>query len=184
MLGNEFSFDEATMACFSRYARRLLCFNPQKPTGKFHFKIYMLCCAITNLVIRIRIHIKDSSDMDFSSEERDKEEVTKTDRLTSEMCLVLKGTGSIVNMDNYYMSTTAAIHLKQKGILCRGTIRTNRKFAPKSVLFNSRESKSLSRGTSRVAVNVENSLVAVGWLDNKAVNFISTVDSTEIVSVE
>jgi hypothetical protein len=135
-------------------------------------------------VIRIRIHIKDSSDMDFSSEERDKEEVTKTDRLTSEMCLVLKGTGSVVNMDNYYMSTTAAIHLKQKGILCRGTIRTNRKFAPKSVLFNSRESKSLSRGTSRVAVNVENSLVAVGWLDNKAVNFISTVDSTEIVSVE
>jgi hypothetical protein len=31
---------------------------------------------------------------------------------------------------------------------------------------------------------VEHSLIAVGWLDNKPVNFISTADTTEIVSVE
>jgi hypothetical protein len=114
----------------------------------------------------------------------DKEEVTKTGRLISEMCAVLEGTGSIVNWTIIYMFSTAAIHLMQNGILCRGTIRTNRKFVPKSVFFNSCESKSPSRGTSRVAVNVENSLIAVGWLDNKAVDFISTADSTEIVSVE
>jgi hypothetical protein len=33
-------------------------------------------------------------------------------------------------------------------------------------------------------VNMEHSLIAVGWLDNKLVNFISTADTTEIVSVE
>ena len=184
VLGTEYSFDEATMACFSRYARGLLCFNPQKPTGKFHFKIYMLCCAITNLVIKLRIHTKDSSDMEFTHDEADSEEVNKTDRLTSEMCSVLEGTGAVVNMDNYYMSTTAAIHLREKGVLCRGTIRANRKFVPKSVLFTSRECRESDRGTTRMAVNVENSLVAVGWLDNKAVNFISTADTTEMVSVE
>jgi len=182
--GNEFSFDEATMACFSHYARGLLCFNPQKPTRKFHFKIYMLCCAITNLVVRIRIHTKDKSDMDYQLEDLEKEEVSKTDRLTSEMCAVLEGSDAVVNMGNYYMSITAAINLKRKGILCRGTIRVNRKYVPKSVLFTSRESATFDRGTCWLAVNVENSLIAVGWIDNKAVNFISTADTTDIVSIE
>ncbi len=35
-----------------------------------------------------------------------------------------------------------------------------------------------------MAVNVENSLIAVGWLDNKAVNFVSTADMTDMVFVE
>jgi hypothetical protein len=182
-LGMEFSFDEATMACFSRYARGLLCFNPQKPTGKFHFKIYRLCCAITNAVIKLRIHTKDSSDMDFG-DEVDAEQVNKTDKLTAEMCSVLEGSGTVINMDNYYMSTIAAIHLKEKGVLCRGTIRANRKFVPKSVLFAPRECREFERGTTRMEVNVENSLIAVGWLDNKAVNFVSTADTTDMVFVE
>ncbi len=41
-------------------------------------------------------------------------------------------------------------------------------FFPKSVLFTTWEGKQLDRGTYRVAVNVENSLIAVGWIDNKA----------------
>jgi hypothetical protein len=32
--GSEFSFDEATMACFSHYARCLISFNPKMPTGE------------------------------------------------------------------------------------------------------------------------------------------------------
>ncbi len=59
-------------------------------------------------MVRIRIHSKDSSNMDFTSEEMEKEEVSKTDRLTSER------SGAVVNKDNYYMSTTAAINLKQR----------------------------------------------------------------------
>ncbi len=53
--GSETSFDEATMACFSRYGRGLISYNPMKPTGKFHFKMYMICCAVTNLTLKIRI---------------------------------------------------------------------------------------------------------------------------------
>jgi hypothetical protein len=35
--GSELSLDEAAMANKSSYARFLICFNPMKPTGKFHF---------------------------------------------------------------------------------------------------------------------------------------------------
>ncbi len=77
-LGSEFSFDEAIMACFSRYGRGLLSFNPKKPTGKFHFKIYMLCCAITNLVYKLRIHTKVASDTYVEDEDMDEEMLNKT----------------------------------------------------------------------------------------------------------
>jgi hypothetical protein len=49
--GSELSLDEATMANKSSYARFLICFNPMKPTRKFHFKIYMVCCAESNLML-------------------------------------------------------------------------------------------------------------------------------------
>lgn len=62
--GSEVSYDEATMANKSSYGRFLICFNPMKPTGKFHFKIYMLCCAQTNLTLKMKIHTKDNSDLD------------------------------------------------------------------------------------------------------------------------
>jgi hypothetical protein len=37
------------MANKSSFRVHLICFNPMKPTWKFHFKIYMICCAKTNL---------------------------------------------------------------------------------------------------------------------------------------
>ncbi len=33
------------------------------------------------------------------------------------------------------------------------------------------------------AVNLDNKLMALGWIDNKVVNFISTLDTTEILTV-
>ncbi len=82
--GSELSFDEATMACFSRNARGLISFNPKKPTGKFHFKVYMLCCAITNLVYKIHIHTKDGCDNDADPVEEDVM-VNRTDKLMLDM---------------------------------------------------------------------------------------------------
>jgi hypothetical protein len=35
---------------------------PKKNTRKFHFKIYMPCCALTNFVYKIHIHTKDNSE--------------------------------------------------------------------------------------------------------------------------
>jgi len=67
-----------------------------------------------------------------------------------------------VNMDNYYISTTVAINLKNNGVYYRFTIRMNRMFLPKSVLFTASEARNFSRGTTRLAVNMEHSLIAVG----------------------
>jgi hypothetical protein len=142
MHGSEVSFDEATMACYSRYGRHLLSFNPMKPIGKFHFKIYMLCCAITNLTLGFRIHAKDGPD-DLTNIEA--EEINRTDKLTMTMCRQLYNSGTTVNMDNYYMSTVCAAHLQSKKVYCRGTIRSSRKFVPKSTLFTPSEARSLPR---------------------------------------
>jgi hypothetical protein len=82
--GSELSLDEATMATKSSYARFHIFFNPMKPTWKFHFKIYMLCCAESNLTRRIKIHTKNNADTD-SSENYD-EYINKLDNLTLQLC--------------------------------------------------------------------------------------------------
>jgi hypothetical protein len=143
-LGSEFSSDEATMACYSRYARNLLSFNPMKPMGKFYFKMYMLCCAVTNLTFKLHIHMKEHLDGNNINEAN---QLTKLDHLTSDMCKMLYNSGGTVNMDNYYMSTTCAKHLKKNGVYCRGTLCSNRKFVPKSTLFTASEARTLPRGS-------------------------------------
>jgi len=55
---------------------------------------------------------------------------------------------------------------------------------PKSSLFTPSEARSLPRGTTRIAVNKQHNRVAVGWLDNKAINFIFISDTMAIKSVQ
>ena len=150
--------------------------------------MYMLCCAVTNLTLKIRIHTKDGSDGNSPAENMEHEEddrmVNKIDKLTLEMCENLYNSGVTVNMDNYYMSTICAMHLRNKGVYCRGTIRSSRKFVPKSILLTSTEARTMPRGTMRCVVNPAHNMVAVGWLDNKPVHFISTSDTTAVHSVQ
>jgi len=72
----------------------------------------------------------------------------------------------------------------KNGVYCRGNIFSNRKFVPKSNLFMASEARSLPRGSIRYAVNPMHNLIAIGWLDNKAVNFISTADTTAVKAVK
>ncbi|GMF14743.1 unnamed protein product [Phytophthora fragariaefolia] len=41
------ALDEASIACRTKYGKPLVVYNPMKPTGKCHFRIYMLCCSAT-----------------------------------------------------------------------------------------------------------------------------------------
>lgn len=101
-------------------------YNGMKPTGKFHFKIYMMCCAATNLVHRIKIHTQNNYDKYLTMDDvQDRQEMNKIDTLTLEMCQPLFNTGATVNMDNYYMSATCAMRLWQHGVFRRGTIRSS-----------------------------------------------------------
>jgi len=165
--GTEFSFDEATMACHSSYRWHLIVYNSMRPAGKFHFKISMLCCTITNLVQKIKVHTHSNCDTEIlESEDMVEQKMNKSDTLTVEMCWPLYHTWATVNMDNYYMSETCAMHLWDNGVYCRGTIRTSRKLIPKSILFTLAEVKSLPRGTHWNVVNTDYGWVAVGWIDN------------------
>jgi hypothetical protein len=87
-------------------------------------------------------------------------------------------------MDNYYMSTTTAIKFREKIVFCCGTIQSNRKLLlPKSVPLTATDVRWLGRGHSVCAVNRDNNLLAIGWLENKPVNFNSTLDTTKVVNI-
>jgi hypothetical protein len=170
------------------YGRNLIVYNGAKPTGKFHFKMYTMCCATSNLTHKIKINIRNNCDVDFKDEDELEEEVTKIDALNLEMCRLemcrpLFTTGAVVNMDNYYMRTSCAMKLKVSGVLCRGSIRSSQKKKPKSILFMPAEVRQLPRGLQWCVVNEEHQILAIGWIDNKAVHFISTADTMETVIV-
>jgi hypothetical protein len=54
---------------------------------------------------------------------------------------------------------------------------------PNRILFIPKDGKKYPCGHSVCAVNLDNKLIALGWIDNKVVNFISTLDTTEILTV-
>jgi hypothetical protein len=98
----------------------------------------MLCCAITNLLFKIKVHTRGQADHNEEVEDGT-DALPKLDQLTLGMCADLEGSGATVNMYNYYMSATTAIHLKERKIYCRGTIRLMRKYLPKNILFSNAE---------------------------------------------
>jgi hypothetical protein len=52
---------------------------------------------------------------------------------------------------------TCAMHLQDKGVYCRGIIRSSRMLIPNSILFMSAEVKMLPRGTHQYVVNKDHS---------------------------
>ena len=79
--GREISLDEACIACRSKYARHLIMYNAKKPSGKYHFRLYVTCCAKCWYVYSFKIHSKatkkhekNSAVFDEHSEETSSEE--------------------------------------------------------------------------------------------------------------
>jgi hypothetical protein len=64
-VGRDLTVDEASVAARSKFARYLIVYNNRKPTGKYHFKLYMTCCATTWLTFDFRLH-RESTMMDRS----------------------------------------------------------------------------------------------------------------------
>ncbi|GMF54290.1 unnamed protein product [Phytophthora fragariaefolia] len=108
------ALDEASVACRSRQGRHMIVFNPTKPTGKYHFRLYMVCCSSFRVSQNYRLHCKcsDITDRlkgDFGTEQvqalgEELEEVSKIRHFVLEVMRSLFGTNRIVNMDNYYAS--------------------------------------------------------------------------------
>ncbi len=69
--GREISLDEACIACRSQYARHLIMYNAKKPSGKYHFRLYVSCCAKCWYVYAFKIHSKASREHENDGEEEE-----------------------------------------------------------------------------------------------------------------
>ena len=62
-VGDEIALDESSAACHSKYGRALIFYNPSKPTGKYHFRFYLCCCATSYAIIRLHVHTRNTCDL-------------------------------------------------------------------------------------------------------------------------
>ena len=96
------------------------------------------------------------------------------------MCKCVKGTGVVVNMDNYFSSPESFIRLKEMGVYARGTFRTTKKYLPQFIKFSKAETEKLPRGCFRLATNAKHNLSCYAWNDNSPVHVLSSADGTEM----
>lgn len=193
VLGRNVSLDESSVACRSKYGRDLICFNPTKPGGKYHFRLYVLTAADNWFMFNFRIHCKDLVEHRIVDEAKANQFASETEscsgmrKLVLEVCQPIFGTKRIVNMDNLYSSPQLLEQLYLKGLYARGTTRMNRRHAPNHLVFTKRDLAVYPRGSVRYGVcssGVNRPLVFASWIDGNVVNIISNVDSTEIAEVK
>ncbi|GMF48239.1 unnamed protein product [Phytophthora fragariaefolia] len=189
-VGRDLALDEARVACRSRKGRHMIVYNPSKPTGKNHLRLYMLCCSSTWIALNFKLHRNRSDILDrlggvvgqdeAQTLREELEEVSKIRQHVLEVTRPLFGTNRIVNMDNYYTSVQLLQELRLKGLYGRGTIRANSKHFPAHTILPKDE---CTRGDYRQAVSRDHSMLAASWCDGNVVNMISNGDSTDITSV-
>jgi len=202
--GSELSLDESSIACRSKYGRSLIFYNNTKPTGKYHFRFYVVTDTDYFAALRIRVHTRNDSDeadgiplrrsvdnvnlwkSESNGDNDDEEEDDGTPKLVKlvlDMARPWFNTGRVMNMDNYYTSPQAFIELRQNGMFARGTCRSNRKNFPKCVQYTRPEAKTFGRGAMKVSCNQTHGMVAFGWVDGNPVHFLTTADGTESSTV-
>jgi hypothetical protein len=197
-VGSELSLDESSIPCRSAYGRSLIYYNPTKPTGKYHFRFYLLCETDYYNCVRFRMQTRDSSDVGDGLNAREeppcnddgaivderKKETTVIEKLVLDMCSPLFYTGRVVNTDNYYTSPLVFVELFKKGVFARGTCRGNRTAFPKIIQLSSSEANKGKRGDLHIATSQDPPMVAFSWLDGNPVNFLTTADGSEMSEVK
>ncbi|CAK1579258.1 unnamed protein product [Parnassius mnemosyne] len=88
--------------------------------------------------------------------------------------------GHIIYCDRYFTTETLIVELKNRGLMCSGTLMKNR--VPKSarlILKEDKDLKKAGRGSCQVLVNDEKNIAITKWFDNKPVTFLSTVHAAQ-----
>ncbi|ETV89235.1 hypothetical protein H257_00591 [Aphanomyces astaci] len=133
--GREISVDEACIPCRSSYARALIVYNPKKPLGKYHFRIYTAACATTCKV-----------DPDDGAEHpRDEVKPSALRQHVIDITKQWEGSHRVINMDNWYSSVQLCLTLLKMGMYCRGTVRSHRAHNPRFGMFDKKQIKSVMR---------------------------------------
>ncbi|KAG2761549.1 hypothetical protein PC116_g13918 [Phytophthora cactorum] len=189
-VGRDVALDEASVACRTRQGHHMLVYSPMKPTGKYHIRLYMVCCSTTWIALNYKLHCDRSDILDRLSGVVDQYEaqnlseelegVSKNRQHVLEVTRPLFGTNRIVNMDNYYTSVQLLQELRLKGLYGRGTIRANNKHFPAhAILYND----DCTREDYRQAVSHNHSMLAASWCDGNVANLVSNSDCTHVTTV-
>ncbi|GMF62057.1 unnamed protein product [Phytophthora fragariaefolia] len=191
VVGRDVALDEASVVCRSRQGRHMIVFNPTKPTGKYHFRLYMVCCSSTWIALSYKLYcnrnyiadrlkgVIDAAEVQALSQEL--EEVSKIRQHVLEMVQPMFGSNRVVNMDNYYASVQLLQGLRLKGLYGRGTIRMNSKHFPGHTMLD-KDDKCV-RGEMRQAVSREYGMVAASWCDGNIVHMVSNADASSVSAV-
>ena len=89
----------------------------------------------------------------------------------------IKGRGHHVYMDNYYTSPQLFSNLHDNGFGACGTVRINRRGLPAALKENVR------KGEMKV-IQMDNSMLAIKWMDKRAVTALTTIHDNTSVAVE
>lgn len=190
-LGRNVAVDESSIACRSKYGRHMIVYNATKPTGKYHFKIYMMCCSETWYAVSFKLHCSSELDQRLSgvvdnsqiNSFRDATQTTKPLRQhVLEVVMPIYYTNRIINTDNYYTSVQLLEALRVVGLYGRGTIRSDSKFGPKSIML--KKTDQVERGTIRQGVDTKHNMIGASWCDGSIVNMLSTADASTTTTVE
>lgn len=106
---------------------------PSKP-GKYGIKFWMLSDSQTSYVCRLQVYI---------GRQGDKRESNQGNRVVTDLCSSLKGTGRNVTCDNFFTSMNLLQQLKKDNITVLGTVRKNRvELPPELVVTKGRDALS------------------------------------------
>ena len=137
-----------------------------KPT-KWGIKVFVLSDATNGYVYRMQIYTGKNMESDIS--------VGLCSRVVLDLMSGLEADGFHLFTDNYYTSPQLALTLYKRGINCCGTVRTNRKGFPRSLVKTRAEKQ---RGYYDYLSN--GPLLAAVWYDHKFVHFMSTMHSATL----
>lgn len=160
-VGREISVDEASVACRSKFGRHLIMYNPQKPSGKYHFRFYMSCCATSWIALTFRLHCASEMEnrlqgLTTESEARsladDWSDTLMVRQHVLEVSMPFFHSKRVINCDNYYMSVQLLDVLRVKGLYGRGTAKRSSKHFPGHVMLpdlTKAQTKALSAAAPR-----------------------------------
>lgn len=188
--GRNIAVDESSVACRSKYGRHLIVFNPKKPTGKYHFRIYMCCCATSWVTLSFRLHCDSdiaarlegvSGPQEVTRLQGELAESSHTRSLVLEVTRPFFGSKRILNTDNYYTSVLLLDALRVKGLYGRGTVKVTSKHFPRHVILQPETSV---RGDHRQGVSVQHGIIGASWCDGNIVTVISNADPSTTTNVQ
>ena len=140
---------------------------PKRPT-KFGIKVWVNSEAKTGYVLAMQV---------YTGAEADTGKKGLAYRVVMDLLRLYEGKNHLLYVDNFYTSPTLLADLVKKGIYCTGTVQTDRKGFPKSLIMSD---KSMPQGSYRFAACSTHPLTASWWKDRKDVYVMSALHKKAI----